>query len=176
MAFHFELRWSHQTKRIFIGINVLGIIASVTGFIIGLIKFQNKEFNSWNTASFIGGSVPSVTMFYAIYFTTSLVAIRWHSVPIITIYMIFTYSSILIRAFTLILFWLYGVEIQFVWVAYLFLVIELILSTLAHTIRRVMIEESPLTASTLSSDSSSINVTVERRNSLEEREKRYMKN
>ena len=199
MAFEFELRWAHQTKRVFVGINILGIVGSVIGFIIALIKFEDPKYQTWNTASFIGGSVAAVSMFYFIYFSSALIAIRLKNSALMTIYMIFTYSSLLIRITTLVLFVLYGmnkekdedknspaeskgnqVQIAHSWEPYLFLLLEFILGVLAHSIRRVMIEEAPLTNPTLSPPSSpntnnNVAVPIERRNSLEEREKRYMK-
>lgn len=178
MAFEFELRWSHQLKRMFVVLNLLGIAASLTGFVIGLIQFNKDKYLTWNTASFIGGSVASVTMFYVIYFSTALIALRWNNVSIITIYMIFTYSSIVIRIVTLILYWLYDVSAKSDWLPYVFLSIELILAFMAHTIRRILIEDAPFHSTPSSIESNQVNavpIAVERRNSLEEREKRYTK-
>ena len=195
MAFEFEINLAHYTKRIFIGANILGIVASIIGFIIALIKFENPQYQLWNTGSFIGGSVAAVSMFYFIYFSSALIAIQLKNSSLMTIYMIFTYSSLLIRITILILFRLYGMNKEknqgnlHGWESYLFLSLEFVLGVLSHSIRRVMIEESrisleelsltnPTSSSTTPNNNNNDNddaVLIERRNSLKERENRYMK-
>lgn len=165
------------TRRLFIAINIIGIIVSVAFFVIGLVKFSTaEEYRIWNSGSFIGGSVTSVTIFYTLYCASGILALKMMSVHMMTMYMAFTYSSLVVRVCTLVLWQVKQFQVKDVWISRALVAVEIVFGITAHGNRRLMMQElMETTGSKVVSKREDGTVVTEKDEQLEGLEKKYMK-
>lgn len=136
MPFAWQVSQDRNFRYLLYGLSLISLSIASVFIVIGFVKFE--LYTAWYNGSFVGGWITSVCIFYILMSLTVVFGLRFNHMPLLSAFLVYNVSSLVIRILTVILFSVHNVSIE--WTSWVLGASEIIFSLTVFSIMTVIVE------------------------------------